>query len=122
MRKTLIVAAVAVAAMAAPALAEDWDFVLINSTGKLIKTVEISPAGAAKWQANKVEEDMAKSDGIKVGARMTLHFDKPESQCRFDVKGTFDDGSSAVWSNINVCDNAYVTLKYANGAPTFTAN
>lgn len=122
MRKTLITAALAVAAMAAPALAEDWDFVLINSTGKMLKTVEISPAGAGKWQANKVAEDAPKSDGVKVGARMTLHFDKDENQCRYDVKGTFEDSSTAVWSSINVCDNAYVTLKYAGGTPTFTAS
>ena len=36
MRKTLIMAAVALV-IATPALAEDWDFVLVNNTGKEIK-------------------------------------------------------------------------------------
>jgi len=27
-----------------------------------------------------------------------------------------------VWSNINVCDNSFVVLNYANGTPTFKLN
>lgn len=112
--------ALAAAAMfAAPALAEDWDFVLVNNTGKPIKGVDISAGGAGSWTANKIEPEM-KQSVTKVGGRMTVHFDKG-SGCKYDVKATFADDTTAIWSGINVCDNAYVTLNYGNGTPTFKA-
>jgi len=122
MKNKLIAMTVVIAAVATPALADDWDFVLTNSTGKTIKTVEVSPAGASTWQANKVDPEAKQSDGLKAGGRMTVHFTKSASQCKFDLQGTFDDGSKAVWSGINVCDNSFVTLRYANNAPTYAAN
>lgn len=116
-------AAAAAFVIAAPAMADDWDFVLINNAGKAIKTVEIAPTGTTTWQANKVDPDFKKDDTtVKQGARMTVHFDKGTG-CKYDVKLNFTDGSNGVWTGINVCDNSYVTVKYsAAGAPTFTAN
>ena len=122
MRNTLIIAAAALM-VATPAFADDWDFILINNSGKPIKAIEVSPAGAATWQPNKVDADMKRDTIVKPGGRMTVHFDKAGSQCRYDIKATFEDASSAVWISVNVCDNSYVTVKYdAKGAPTFTAN
>ena len=106
---------------AAPALAEDWDFVLVNNTGKPIKAVEISPGGAGTWVANKVDPEMKREGATKAGGRMTVHFDKGAG-CKYDIKATFADDTNAVWSGINVCDNAYVTVNYANGTPTFKAS
>ncbi|MBC9034329.1 hypothetical protein IAG41_18220 [Sphingomonas sp. JC676] len=122
MRTTLITAAAALM-IATPAFADDWDFILINSSGKSIKAIEVSPAGGATWQPNKVDPDMKRDATVKAGGRMTVHFDKAGSQCRYDIKATFTDDTSATWSSINVCDNSYITVKYnAAGAPTFTAN
>lgn len=119
----LAVTAAAALVIAAPALADNWDFVLINSSGKAIKTIEVSPAGAGTWQPNKVDPDFKKEDStIKPGGRTTVHFDKGPG-CKYDLKATFTDDTSATWSNINVCDNSFVTIKYnAAGAPVFTAN
>ncbi len=111
----------AVALLAAPALAEDWDFVLVNNTGKPIKGIDISAGGAGSWVANKIEPEMKREGTTKAGGRMTVHFDKG-SGCKYDVKATFADDTSAIWSGINVCDNAYVTLNYANGTPSFKAS
>lgn len=113
--------AAALLMVASPALAEDWDFMLINSTGKGIKAIEVSPAGAATWQANKLDPDVKREPVTKPGGKTTIHFNKG-SGCKYDVKATFADDTSATWSGINVCDNAYVTLKYSAGAPTFTAS
>jgi len=108
--------------VAAPAFADDWDFVLINNSGKVVKTIDLAPTGTTTWQANKVDPDYKKDATVKAGGRMTVHFDKGAT-CKYDVKATFADDSSSVWTNINVCDNAYVTIKYnAAGAPVFTAN
>jgi hypothetical protein len=119
----LVLAAAATAAVAVPALADDWDFVLINNSGKVIKTIELAPTGTTTWQPNKIDPDFKKEDAtVKAGARMTVHFDKGPG-CKYDVKATFADDTSAVWTGINVCDNAFVTIRYnAAGAPTFSAN
>lgn len=121
MLKLSVVAALALLA-AAPAFADDWDFVLINNTGKGIKAIELAPAGTANWQANQPDPDMERKAAIGSGARMTVRFDKGPG-CRYDVKATFVDDTGATWANINVCDNSYVTLSVnASGAATFKQN
>ena len=120
MRKTLIMA-VAALLVATPALADEWDFVLTNSTTKAIKLIEVSPAGTTTWQKNKIEEGQKAID-LTPGKRGTIHFDKGPG-CKYDVRATFEDDTTLVWTGINVCDNSYVTLKISPaGAPTFTAN
>lgn len=121
MLKFAVSAALALS-VAVPALADAWDFILINNTGKPIASVEVSPTGAEKWQPNKVDEDLKREGDTKPGARITVHFEK-DASCKYDVKATFSDKTTSVWSGINVCDNSYITLKYnASGATTFVAN
>ncbi len=114
----LAMAAAAACALAAPAIAEDWDFVLTNKTGKVIKTVELAPSNTTTWQANKIDPEYKKDPTIKDGGRTTIHFDKGPG-CKYDVKVTFADDSSAVWPNLNVCDNAFVTIRYTGDKPSF---
>jgi hypothetical protein len=125
MRKTLLTPIGVLAAVvltATPALADEWDFILTNSTGKEIKLIEVAPTGTQTWQKNIVDEEVKKATTTKPGARMTVHFDKGPA-CKYDVKATFADDTSLVWTGINVCDNSYVTVKInASGAPTFTTN
>jgi hypothetical protein len=122
MRMILKAAGAAALFVAFPALADPWDFILTNSTGKEIKTIELAPAGTTTWQPNKVDPDAA-AKAFKTGVRTTVHFDKAGTQCKWDIKATFADDSNAVWSNVNVCDNSFVTLRYnPAGAPVFAAN
>lgn len=107
---------------AAPAFADVWDFVLINDTGKEITLVEVAVTGSDKWQPNKVDPDIKAEKSIKAAGRTSIHFDKSSSECRFDIRATFADNSNAVWTNVNICDNAYVTVRYRNDTPTFAAN
>jgi hypothetical protein len=119
---TLGLAALAACIAAVPALADDWDFVLVNGSGKEVKTVEVAATGTTSWQANKVDPDIKREPTLKPGARMTVHFDKGTG-CKYDIKLGFADGTSSSWTGINVCDNSFVTVKYsATGAPVFTAN
>ena len=92
--------------LATPALAENWDFVLVNKTGKSIKLVEVSESGKADWKKEMLEEDRAKSD-IKPGEDHTVHFEKASASCAFDVRMTFADDTQAVWTNFNVCKFAF---------------
>lgn len=120
MRHIIALAALTLAAM--PALAEDWDFVLINDAGKSIKTVEIAVAGSGEWKPNVKADDMADRGEIKPKGRMTVHLDKPSGQCKFDIKATFGDGTSQVWSGANICDNSYITVKLVGEQATISAS
>lgn len=108
--------------VASPALAEDWDFVLTNGTGKSIKMIEIAPTGSTDWKPGLEEEGARRSPVIKPSAKTTVRFDRPSSQCRFDLRATFEDATTMVFSTANVCDNSYVTLKLTGGKPSITAN
>ena len=105
----MAVTAAAALMIAAPALAEDWDFMLTNMTGKPIKTVEVSPAGAAKWTASKHDPEMKRAAVLKAGGKMTVHFDKG-SGCKYDVRATYEDGATETWSGFNACDYSYITV------------
>ncbi|WP_066726644.1 hypothetical protein [Sphingomonas pituitosa] len=122
MKKLALIASAAILAAAAPALADDWDFMLTNATGKAIAKIEVAPAGSGSWVDNKVDAELNKDGKVKVGGKTTIHFDKAASACKFDLRGTFDDKTTAVWPNINLCDNSYVTLAFTGDKPTFKAN
>lgn len=104
-------AAIGMLAVSTPAWAEAWDFVLINNSGKEITLVELSPAGAGTWAASTLYED-SKPKPIKAAARSTIHFDKAAAQCKYDIRATFSDKSTAVFPNMNMCDLAFVTVRF----------
>ncbi|KTF69836.1 hypothetical protein ACNFJ7_09955 [Sphingomonas sp. HT-1] len=122
MKKLALITSAAILAAATPALADEWDFMLINSTGKAIDKIEVAPTGSTAWVENKFDAELNKNGKVKAGGKTTVHFDKAASACKFDVRGTFEDKTSAVWSNINLCDNSYVTLAFTGDKPTFKAN
>ncbi|HEY0624688.1 hypothetical protein [Sphingomonas sp.] len=117
-----VIALAAVMVGAAPAWAEDWDFMLTNGSGKPIKTIELAPAGTTDFKPQTVDPETRRDPVIKVGGKTTVRFDKAASQCRYDLKATFEDGTTQVWAGANVCDNSYITIKLANGKATLTAS
>ena len=112
MRIQLVIGTVLLA-LAAPVRAGDWDFVLVNLTGKTIKQVELSPSGSEAWSKWKTEED--RSAEVKPGEDYTVHFSKDAKACRFDVRLTFSDDSTATAQGLNVCDNAFADFSLKNG-------
>lgn len=122
MRAIVAFATATVLFAATPALAEDWDFMLTNSSGKPIKTIELAPTGSTDWKAQTVDPEIKREPVIKSGAKTTVRFDKAEKQCRYDLKATFEDGTSLVWSGANICDNSYITLRLTGDKPTISAN
>ncbi|WP_010545080.1 hypothetical protein [Sphingomonas elodea] len=122
MKRLALIASAAILAAAGPALAEDWDFMLTNHTGKLIEKIEVAPTGSGNWAANKFDPELNKDGKVKPGGKTTVHFDKAASACKFDVRATFEDKTNAVWPNINLCDNSYVTVAFTGEKPTFKAN
>lgn len=119
MRTKLLIGAVLLA-LAAPVHGEDWDFVLVNLTGKTITQVELAPSGSGAWFKWKTEED--RSSKIEHGADFTVHFNKADKACRFDVRLTFDDNSTAVAPGLNVCDYAFADFSFRNGTLAMKGN
>jgi hypothetical protein len=117
MRFKLLVAVFAMAG-AAPALAENWDFVLVNKTGKTITMVEVSPAGAANWKKDRREEDLGPSK-IAPGDDYTVHFDKDPKVCKYDVRMTFDgEDTPVIWAGFDTCKFAFGDFALNGGMPT----
>jgi hypothetical protein len=104
--RTQIAIGTALLALAAPAHAENWDFVLVNKTGKTIKMVEISLVGAADWKKDKREEDQGPG-AIKPGDDYTVHFEKEANVCKYDVRMTFDGDNQLIWPAFDVCKYAF---------------
>ncbi|PVX28980.1 hypothetical protein [Sphingomonas pokkalii] len=122
MQKLAIIASAAILAAASPALADDWDFLLTNNTGKPIEKIEVAPSDSGVWAENKVDTELNKTGKVKPGGKTTVHFEKSPSVCKFDLRATFEDKSSAIWSTINVCEYSYVIIAFTGGKPTYKVN
>ncbi|OAN64824.1 hypothetical protein [Sphingomonas sp. TDK1] len=122
MKKLAFIASAAAFTIATPALADEWDFMLVNSTGKVIEKIEVAPTGTTSWTENKVDPELKKDTKVKAGGKTTVHFEKAATACKFDVRATFEDKSTAVWSGYNACDNSYITVAFTGDKPTFKAN
>lgn len=103
---------------AAPAFAENWDFVLVNKTGKTIKLVEVAKAGTGDWKKDIREEDQGEGK-VKPGDDYTVHFDKDAKVCAYDVRMTFDgDETPVVWTGFDACKFAFGDFALNGGVPT----
>lgn len=112
-----IAPALALLALAAPAHAESWDFVLVNKTGKTIKGVEVASAGSGTWAKEKRDEDRGPT-AVKPGQDYTVHFEREAKACKFDVRMTFEDDTQVVWPSFDVCKYAFGDFALNNGAPS----
>ncbi len=115
------IAVLAFTVLATPAKDTDWDFLLYNYTADVIEKIEIAPAGSGNWTPNRGELESGSGGKVAVGQKTTVLFDKAANVCRFDIRATFDDRTTAVWSGINLCDNAQVVVFLRGGQATFYA-
>ncbi len=112
MRK-FVVAAVVALLLPTPALAEVQDFVFINSTGYVVQELYVSPSRANNW-----EEDVLGTDTLASGQRANIRFNGDSDACLYDIKLVHDDGDSAYWTGINLCEVSVVNAKYdSDGEP-----
>ena len=115
-----LVAGTLLLAIAAPAHAESWDFVLVNKTGKTIEQVELTPSGSESWFKWQTAEDRPSTIGP--GVDYTVHFEKEPKACQFDVRLTFKDESTAVAQKLNVCNYAFADFSMKDGVLTAKGN
>ena len=100
--------AIAVGTLAAPqaASANDADFKLVNRTGYQIDEVYVSPASSSKWGP-----DVLGQQSMGDGEVATITFSERNGVCVFDLKVKYhDDGSTAEWSKVDLCQYSSITL------------
>ncbi len=87
------------------ALANDADFKLMNKTGYQIDEVYVSIAGAKSWGA-----DIMGPNAIANGSGVDITFPRNGTACQFDIKVKYNDGDTAEWGNVNLCQYNTISL------------
>lgn len=95
------------AATGPPAAAFDHQIELTNNTRLAIVEVYASAVGTGRWQ-----QDILGDDILGPAASMLVNIDGGAGSCRFDFKTVFDDGSSLVRRDINVCEVERYAISY----------
>ena len=93
------------------------DFDLSNKTGYEIKEVYVSPSKSDDWA-----EDVLGTGTLPDDSKVHIKFHRSATSCQWDVKVVYtDDGSSAVWQNINLCEIEKITIHYSRSSDTTSA-
>ena len=103
-------------AVAAPAFAGEQDFKLVNKTGYQIDEVYVSRSSSRNWG-----KDMMGSDALAAGESVDLTFNAPDNVCAWDMQVKYNDGDTAEWSKLNLCNINTVTLYWDRKAGTTRA-
>ncbi len=108
--KTLLVTTLLVSVMTVgipkSGMANDADFTLRNKTGYQIDEVYVSVRSSKNWG-----KDIMGSDALDDGEKVNIVFPHGNGACRFDLKVKYhDDGSTAEWSDVNLCEYETITL------------
>lgn len=118
--RTIGIAGLAVLASGTAAHADAWSLIAANSTGKSIYKIEVAPSATTAWSLAPFQPNSGAS--LDNGERMEIGFDKPADKCRYDLRATFTDLSTVVYSGVNVCVYSTVTLKLVNGKASYSSN
>lgn len=94
------------------------DFTLVNRTGYEIDKVFVSPSKSDDW-----EEDVLGKDTLDDGESWRIKFSRSVKTCSWDLKVVYtDDGSSAVWHDIDLCEVSKITIRYNRKSDTTSAS
>jgi len=104
-RAALAVLAFGLAFASAPALAEDLEFTLTNDTGSVIVEFYASPSDVDAW-----EEDILGSSVLGAGESATVTIADGRTQCEYDMKFVWDDGSETVVEAEDLCETGSYTI------------
>ena len=114
--RTFTIAAIFAVTAAMPALAGEQDFKLVNKTGYQIDEVYVSRSSSKNWG-----KDMMGSDALANNESVSLEFNAPASVCRWDMYVKYNDGDTAQWNELNLCNIDKVTLYWDRKAGTTRA-
>ena len=96
--RTLAASCAALLMLAATAQAANRHVDIVNKTGMTMKHFYASTTGTDDW-----EEDILGRDVIEDGDTFDINVDDGSGACRYDFKAVFENGTSLVRKNINVC-------------------
>ena len=71
---------------------------LINNTPMAIVEIQIAQVGTGRW-----ERDLLGDDILPPAQSVLVDIDDGKGYCRFDIKTVFDDGTSSIRRDIDVC-------------------
>ena len=116
---TALVLGLALSGFSSQAFAEaKQDFNLVNKTGYQLKAVYVSPSASSDW-----EDDVLGKDVLDDGESVEIKFHRANTTCNWDLKVIYtDDGSSAVWQGLDLCQISKVTIKYNRQTDTTSAS
>ncbi len=85
-------------AIGPPAQAWDRSVLVTNEARIAIVEVYAANAGSGDWQ-----QDILGEDFLQPGQSVLINIDDGMAYCRYDFKTVFDDGTSVVCRNVEVC-------------------
>jgi hypothetical protein len=101
-----LLAAGALTALASGAYASDADFKLHNKTGYQIDEVYVSKHSSDDWGRDRMG-----NNALEDGESVLITFPHGGQACHFDIKVKYhDDGSTAEWSDVNLCNYDKISL------------
>jgi hypothetical protein len=89
---------VLLAAFALPAVAQDLEWELVNDTQSDLVEMYTSPANMGTWR-----EDILGNNVLPAGQAGTVTIFDGQTECEYDMRFVFDDGSEMV-DTVNVCE------------------
>jgi hypothetical protein len=93
-------------AAAAPAGGEaQQNFSVVNNTGHTVVTLNVSATNTDSWGP-----DILGRDTLANGESAQITFPRTTTQCNWDIKATYDDGTNTDMRNVDLCTVATVTL------------
>jgi hypothetical protein len=84
-----------------PAVGLDRYVELTNNTRMAIVEIYVSPLGTGRWDV-----DLLGADILPPASSVSVTIDDAAG-CRFDSKTVFDDGTTQIRRNVNVCVDKY---------------
>jgi hypothetical protein len=81
------------------------NFTITNNTGHTLVTLNVSASNDNQWGP-----DILGRDVLATGESAEITFDRGETQCLWDIRGTYDDGDTTDERGVNLCEVATVNL------------
>lgn len=81
------------------------NFSVVNATGHVVMTLNVSPTTENEWGP-----DILGSQVLQNGQTAQVVFDRAEAQCNYDIRATYDDGDTTDMRNVNLCQVGTVNL------------
>ena len=89
----------------AAAGATKLDFKILNKTGHTVVSFNVSPTSVDEWG-----EDILGKDVLNNGESADITFDRTSSECKWDLKATYDDDDTTEMKGVDLCTVGEVTL------------